>query len=240
MKKVDVLAIGAHPDDVELGCGGTLAKMIAEGKTVAILDLTRGELGTRGTAETRKQEAAEAAAILGITERQNLGLPDGFLENSREYQMKIVEWIRYYQPDIVFANAIEDRHPDHGKGSKLASDACFLSGLRKIETTFQGEKQVEWRPKHVFHYIQWKNIEPDFVVDISEHMETKIKSCLAYKTQFYDPNSDEPMTLIATKDFLESLTYRAQDLGRLSGVAHAEGFTSERKICLKNFDGIVW
>lgn len=240
MKKIDVLAIGAHPDDVELGCGGTLAKMISEGKTVAILDLTQGELGTRGTAETRKQEAADAAAILGITERKNLGLPDGFLENSREYQMAIVEIIRYYQPEIVFANAIEDRHPDHGKASKLISDACFLSGLRKIETAYEGVAQNAWRPKHVFHYIQWKNIQPDFVVDISEHMETKIKSCLAYKTQFFDPNSNEPMTPIATKDFLESLTYRAQDLGRLSGVSHAEGFTSERLICLKNFDGIVW
>ena len=240
MRKVDVLAIGAHPDDVELGCGGTLAKMISERKKVAILDLTQGELGTRGTAQTRKQEAADAAAILGVSDRKNLGLPDGFLENSKAYQMEIVKMIRYYQPDLVFANAIEDRHPDHAKASKLVSDACFLSGLRKIETTYEGNVQETFRPKHVFHYIQWKSITPEFVVDISEHMETKIQSCLAYKTQFFDPNSDEPMTPIATKDFLESLTYRAQDLGRLSGVAHAEGFTSERLICLKNFDGIVW
>lgn len=237
--KVDILAIGAHPDDVELGCGGTLAKLISEGKKVAIIDLTQGELGTRGTKETRKEEAEEAAKILGISARENLKMKDGFINNSEEYQMRIVKMIRKYQPEIVFANAIDDRHPDHAKASKLASDACFLAGLRKIETELDGAAQESWRPKHVFHYIQWKNIKPEFVIDISSFMDKKIASCLAYKTQFYDPKSNEPMTPIATKDFQESLTYRAQDLGRLSGVEYAEGFTSEKLIALKNFEGIV-
>ena len=237
--KVDVLAIGAHPDDVELGCGGTIAKLISEGKTVAIVDLTRGEMGTRGTDLTRKQEAADAARILKISHRENLGMKDGFLQNSEEYQMQIVKMIRKYQPEIVLANAIDDRHPDHAKGAKLVSDACFLSGLIKIETELDSQTQTAWRPKHVFHYIQWKNVTPEFVIDISDFMETKVEACMAYKTQFYDPNSNEPMTPIATKDFQESLTYRAQDLGRLSGVAYAEGFTSERLLALKNFDGIV-
>lgn len=237
--KVDILAIGAHPDDVELGCGGTLAKLISEGKKVAVVDLTQGELGTRGTNITRAQEAAEATKILGFSARENLKMKDGFLLNSEEYQMQIVKMIRKYQPEIVFANAIEDRHPDHAKGAKLVSDACFLAGLTKIETEIDGAQQKAWRPKHVFHYIQWKNITPDFVVDISDFMEKKIEACLAYKTQFYDPASKEPMTPIATKDFLESLTYRAQDLGRLSGVAFAEGFTTEKLLAFKNFDGIV-
>lgn len=237
--KVDILAIGAHPDDVELGCGGTIAKLVAEGKKVAIVDLTRGELGTRGTDETRAEEAREGAEILGVVDRRNLKMKDGFLLNIEENQMKIVEMIRYFKPEIVLANAIEDRHPDHAKGAKLVSDACFLAGLRKIETVFQGESQEAYRPKQVFHYIQWKEIKPDFVVDISEHMDRKIKACLAYKTQFYDPSSKEPVTPIATKDFLESLTYRAQNLGRLSGCQYAEGFTSEKLLALKNFENIV-
>ena len=237
--KVDILAIGAHPDDVELGCGGTLAKLISEGKKVAIVDLTQGELGTRGTNLTRAEEAAEASKILGISARENLKMKDGFLENSEEYQMKIVKMIRKYQPEIVLANAIEDRHPDHAKAAKLVSDACFLAGLTKIETSIDGENQQTWRPKQVFHYIQWKHITPDFVVDISDFMEKKLQACLAYKTQFYDPSSKEPMTPIATKDFLESLTYRTQDLGRLSGVSYAEGFTTEKLLAFKNFDGII-
>lgn len=237
--KVDVLAIGAHPDDVELGCGGTIAKLITQGKKVAIIDLTQGELGTRGTHETRALEAKNAAEILGISGRENLNMKDGFLVNSEDYQLRIIKAIRKYQPEIVFCNAIDDRHPDHAKAAKLVSDACFLSGLIKIETEYQGYQQESWRPKQVFHYIQWKNIKPDFVVDISGFLEKKIEACLAYATQFYDPNSTEPMTPIATKDFLESLTYRAQDLGRLSGVDYAEGFTTEKIIALKNFDGII-
>ena len=239
MIKVDFLAIAAHPDDVELGCGGTLAKLINDGKTVAIVDLTQGELGTRGTNLTRAEESANASKILGISARENLKLKDGFLNNTEEYQMEVVKMIRKYQPEIVLANAIDDRHPDHAKAAKLVSDACFLAGLIKIETSLNGETQKPWRPKQIFNYIQWKNVTPDFVIDISDFMEKKIEACLAYKTQFYDPNSKEPMTPIATKDFLESLTYRAQDLGRLSGVAFAEGFTTEKLIAFKNFDGIV-
>ena len=237
--KVDILAIGAHPDDVELGCGGTLAKLISEGKTVAVVDLTQGELGTRGTNVTRAEEAAESTRIMGYVNRENLKMRDGFLVNSEDYQMQIVKMIRKYQPDMVFANSIDDRHPDHAKASKLVSDACFLSGLVKIETSLDNESQKPWRPKHIFNYIQWKHITPAFVVDVSDFMEKKIEACLAYKTQFYDPNSTEPMTPIASKDFLESLTYRAQDLGRLSGVDYAEGFTTEKLIALKNFDGII-
>lgn len=237
--KVDVLAIGAHPDDVELGCGGTIAKLISEGKKVAIIDLTQGELGTRGTNETRAIEAKNAAEILGISARENLKMKDGFLINSEEYQLRIIKAIRTYQPEIVFCNAVDDRHPDHAKAAKLASDACFLSGLIKIETEESGKKQEKWRPKQVFHYIQWKNLEPDFVIDISGFLDKKIESCLAYKTQFYDPTSTEPTTPISSKSFLDSITYRAQDLGRLAGVEHAEGFTTEKTLALKNFDGII-
>ncbi|MDY0932213.1 MULTISPECIES: bacillithiol biosynthesis deacetylase BshB1 [unclassified Chryseobacterium] len=238
--KTDILAFGAHPDDVELGCGGTIAKLISEGKTCVIVDLTKGELGTRGTDQTRKEEATEAAKILGVAARENLGLKDGFLVNSEEYQMEIVKMIRKYRPEIVLANAIDDRHPDHAKAAKLVSDACFLAGLRKIETVLNDQVQEVWRPKQVFHYIQWKHIQPEFVIDISEHLEKKLEACMAFKTQFYDPTSKEPETPITSKDFYESLTYRAQDLGRLSGVTYAEGFTSEKLIALKNFDGIVW
>lgn len=237
--KTDILAIGAHPDDVELGCGGTIAKLISEGKTVAILDLTKGEMGTRGTAETRAEEAKKASEILGVSYRENLGMKDGFLLNVEENQIEIIKIIRKYRPEIIFANAIEDRHPDHAKAAKMVSDACFLSGLPKVETELNGHKQEAWRPKQVFNYIQWKHVKPDFVVDISDFMKVKIDACLAYKTQFYDPASTEPMTPIATKDFLESLTYRAQDLGRLSGVDFAEGFTSEKLLAFKNFDGII-
>jgi len=237
--KCDILAIGAHPDDVELGCGGTIAKLISQGKKVVIVDLTEGELGTRGTAETRADEANAAAKLLGISARENLKMKDGFLNNSELYQIKIVEKIRKYQPEIVFANAIDDRHPDHAKGAKLVSDACFLAGLKKVETFDNKVLQEVWRPKHIFHYIQWKNIVPEFVLDVTGFLDKKIEACLAYKTQFYNPESKEPVTPIATKDFLESLTYRAQDLGRLSGVEYAEGFTTEKLIALKNFDGIV-
>lgn len=237
--KIDVLAFGAHPDDAELGCGGTIAKLVSQGKKIAIVDLTQGELGTRGTSETRKLESEKAMEVLGLSARENLMMKDGFLESSEENLKRIVVAIRKYRPDIVFANAIDDRHPDHAKASKMVSDACFLSGLVKIETSFHGEKQEAWRPKQVFYYIQWKDLQPDFVVDISDFMKVKVEACLAYQTQFYNPDSKEPMTAIATKDFLESITYRAQNLGRLSGCAFAEGFTTEKTLILKNFDGIV-
>ncbi|NNC51239.1 MAG: bacillithiol biosynthesis deacetylase BshB1 [Flaviramulus sp.] len=231
--KLDILAFGAHPDDVELGCGGTLAKEVSNGKKVGIIDLTRGELGTRGTIETRKKEATASANILGVTVRENLGFADGFFVNDKTHQLEIIKTLRKYQPEIVICNAVDDRHIDHGKGSKLVSDACFLSGLIKIATIDEnGKAQKAWRPKQVYHYMQWKNIEPDFVVDISGFIKTKMKSVLAYKTQFYDENSNEPETPISSKNFAESIIYRARDLGRLVGVEHAEGFTVERYVAV--------
>lgn len=227
--KLDILAIGAHPDDVELGCSGTLAKEISLGKKVGILDLTRGELGSRGTAETRDKESIEASKTLGIQVRDNLGFRDGFFVNDEVHQLEIIKIIRKYKPEVVFCNAIEDRHIDHGKGSKLASDACFLSGLRRIETNLENTLQEAWRPKHVFHYIQWQPIEPDFVVNISGFIDKKIDAVKAYKTQFYDPkNTNEPNTPISNLNFLESVTYRAKDFGRIVGVDYAEGFTTEK------------
>jgi bacillithiol biosynthesis deacetylase BshB1 len=232
--KLDILAFGAHPDDVELGCSGTILKEISLGKTVGIIDLTRGELGTRGSAAIRDQEANDAAKILGVSVRENLNMRDGFFVNDEKHQLEVIKMIRKYQPEIVLCNAIEDRHIDHGKGSKLVSDACFLSGLLKIETILDGQIQKPWRPKVVYHYIQWKNIEPDFVVDITGFADKKIDSILAYRSQFYDPNSKEPESPISSKNFLESLNYRSRDLGRLTGVEFAEGFTVERYLAVNS------
>ncbi|MCZ8146075.1 bacillithiol biosynthesis deacetylase BshB1 [Flavobacterium sp.] len=237
--KLDILAFGAHPDDVELGCSGTLAKEVALGRKVGIVDLTRGELGTRGSVEIRNQESAKASEILGIHVRENLDFRDGFFTNDEAHQMKIIQLLRKYQPDIVICNAIDDRHIDHGKGSKLVSDACFLSGLRKIVTEWEGSVQLAWRPKAVYHYIQWKPIEPDVVVDITGYMDQKMASILAYGSQFYDPNSKEPETPIATKNFLDSVRYRAQDLGRIVGVEHAEGFTVERYVAVHSLQDLI-
>ncbi|WP_224491073.1 bacillithiol biosynthesis deacetylase BshB1 [Robertkochia flava] len=239
--KLDILAIGAHPDDVELGCGATLAKEIANGKKVGIIDLTRGELGTRGTAEIRDEEAAEAARRLGVVVRENLEFADGFFVNDKAHQLEVIRMIRKYRPEIVLCNAIDDRHIDHGKGSKLVSDACFLSGLRKIDTKFDGddEWQEPWRPKRGYHYIQWKPIEPDFVMDVSGFMEAKMNAIEAYASQFYDPKSNEPSTPISSKNFFDSLDYRARDLGRLIGVEHAEGFTTERYVAVKQLDDLI-
>ncbi|MBF4469808.1 bacillithiol biosynthesis deacetylase BshB1 [Flavobacterium sp. HJJ] len=232
--KLDILAFGAHPDDVELGCSGTILKEISLGKMVGIIDLTRGELGTRGSAEIRDEEAAAAAKILGVSVRENLNMRDGFFVNDEKHQLEIIKMIRKYQPEIVLCNAIDDRHIDHGKGSKLVSEACFLSGLMKIETILDGEIQKAWRPKLVYHYIQWKNIEPDFVVDITGFTDKKIEAILAYSSQFYDPDSKEPESPISSKNFLESLNYRSRDLGRLTGVEHAEGFTAERYLAVNS------
>jgi bacillithiol biosynthesis deacetylase BshB1 len=227
--KLDILAIGAHPDDVELGCGATLAKEVTNGKKVGIIDLTRGELGTRGTAETRDEEANNAANVLGVHTRINMKFADGFFINNKEHQLEIIKMIRFYKPEIVICNAIDDRHIDHGKGSQLVSDACFLSGLRKIETSFKNDTiQEPWRPKAVYHYIQWIDIEPDIVVDVTGFMDKKMESVLAYKTQFFDPSSKEPETPISSKNFTDSITYRARNLGRLVGVEFAEGYTVER------------
>ncbi|QYJ68099.1 bacillithiol biosynthesis deacetylase BshB1 [Flavobacterium litorale] len=232
--KLDILAFGAHPDDVELSCGATVAKEVSLGKKVGIVDLTRGELGTRGTAEIRDEEAAEAANILGVTVRENLRFRDGFFTNDEAHQLEVIKMIRKYQPNIVICNATDDRHIDHGKGSKLVSNACFLSGLRKIETTINGVQQSAWRPNVVYHYIQWKNLAPDFVVDVTGFMDTKVASLMAYKSQFYDPSSNEPVTPIATKNFKESIHYRAQDLGRLINSEYAEGFTVERYLAVNS------
>ncbi len=226
--KLDILAIGAHPDDVEMSCGATIAKEIAAGKVVGILDLTRGELGTRGSAEIRSKEAKEAARILGVKVRENLGLSDGFFQNTKEAQLAVIRMIRKYRPEVVLCNAVEDRHIDHGKGSKLSSDACFLSGLRRIETELDGESQQAWRPRHVYHYIQWKELEPDFVVDVSGYMDKKLEAVFAYRSQFYDENSKEPETPISSKNATESLRYRNRNLGRLIGTEYGEGFTVER------------
>lgn len=232
--KLDILAFGAHPDDVELGCSGTIAKEVTLGKKVGIVDLTRGELGTRGSVEIRNSESAKASEVLGVVVRENLDMRDGFFINDEAHQLKIIQMLRKYRPEIVLCNAITDRHIDHGKGSKLVSDACFLSGLVKIETEINGENQQAWRPKVVYHYIQWQNIEPDFVVDISGYMDIKMESVLAYGSQFYDPNSKEPVTPITSKNFLDSIKYRAQDLGRLVGVEYAEGFTTERCLAVNS------
>lgn len=226
--KLDILAIGAHPDDIEMSCGATIAKEVANGRTVGVLDLTAGELGTRGSAAIRKQEAIAAAEILGISVRENLELADGFFKNDKASQLEVIKMIRKYQPEIVFCNAINDRHIDHGKGSNLASDACFLSGLRRIETEMDGEKQDAWRPKWVYHYIQWIEIEPDIVVDVSGFMEKKLASVFAYKSQFYDSESTEPETPISSKNTMESLSYRNKNFGRLIGTEAGEGFTVER------------
>lgn len=237
--KLDILAFGAHPDDVELGCGGTIAKEVSLGKKVGIIDLTRGELGTRGSVEIRNQESEAGAKILGVSIRENLDMRDGFFINDEAHQVEIIKMIRKYQPEIVLCNAIDDRHIDHGKGSKLVSDACFLSGLMKIETELNGDKQVAWRPKLVYHYMQWKNGTPDFVVDITGFNDKRIKAILAYSSQFYNPESNEPETPIASKNFLESLNYRVQDLGRLIGTEFAEGFTVERCLAVNSLENLM-
>lgn len=237
--KLDILAFGAHPDDVELGCGATLAKEISLGKKAGIIDLTRGELGTRGSAEIRDEEARKAGEILGIAIRENLRFRDGFFVNDETHQLEVIKMIRKYRPEIVLCNAIDDRHIDHGKGSKLVSDACFLSGLRRIETEVDGVAQEAWRPKVVYHYIQWKSINPDFVVDVTGFIDKKVAAILAYGSQFYEPNSNEPTTPIATKNFLDSLHYRSQDLGRLIGTDYAEGFTAERYLAVSSLENLM-
>ena len=225
--KLDILVMAAHPDDAELAVSGTIAGAIAQGKKVGIVDFTRGELGTRGTPEIRLAESAAASLVLGIHARENLELADGFFQNDRESQMKLIEVIRKYQPEIVLANALEDRHPDHGKGAALAIDACFMSGLRKIETGLPA-----WRPKHLYHYIQDRYLEPDFVVDISAHWELKEKAIRAFKSQFFDPNSTEPASYISSPDFLNFIQARAQEMGHKIGVKYGEGFQSQSPIQL--------
>lgn len=237
--KVDILAIGAHPDDVELSCSGTLAKEISKGKKAAILDLTRGELGTRGSADIRDAEAKEAAKILGVSTRYNLNFKDGFFKNDLEHQLQLITYIRHLQPDVILCNATDDRHPDHGRAARLVIESCFLSGLLKVETSFEGKSQEAWRPSQLYHYIQWNNETPDFVVDISSEMDTKIAAVKAYASQFYTPNATAPDTPISSQNFLDSITYRAADLGRLIGVDFAEGFTTNRLLAVQSISDLI-
>jgi len=237
--KIDILAIGAHPDDVELSCAGTLAKEIAHGKQVAILDLTQGELGTRGTAEIRAKEAKDAANILGVTARYNLNFADGFFENNKAHQLQLAAYIRLLKPDMVLCNAVEDRHPDHGRAAALVVESCFLSGLQQVKTTYEGQSQDAWRPKQVYHYIQWNDAQPDFVVDISTHMDTKLEAVNAYASQFFNPKTSAPETPISSQNFLDSVKYRAANLGRLIGVDHAEGFTAARLLAVDRINDLL-
>ena len=239
--KLDLLVFGAHPDDAELGAGATIAKEVALGKKVGIIDLTRGELGTRGSAQIRDKEAAEAAKILGIALRENMKFADGFFRDDREHQIALIRMIRKFRPETVLCNAIDDRHIDHARGSTLVHNACFLSGLVKIETQLAGETNVQepWRPKQVYHYIQWKNLTPDFVVDVTGFMEKKLRAIAAYASQFYDPENAAPNTPISSKNFQESVEYRGKDLGRLVGVGFAEGFTADRFVAVESLGDLI-
>lgn len=237
--KLDILAFGVHPDDVELGCAGTIMAAIDQGKKVGIVDLTRGELGTRGTPATRTQEAAAAANIMGVSIRENLNMADGFFANDEAHQRKIISIIRKYKPDIILANAPEDRHPDHGRSAKLVSDAAFLSGLRKVESMLDGVAQEVWRPAYTFHYIQDRFIQPSFVIDITKYMDRKIEAVLAYSTQFNSPDNSEPQTYISSPQFLETVKARALMLGKRIGVGYAEGYITEKIIGFSNFDAII-
>lgn len=241
--KLDILAIGAHPDDVELSCSGTLMKHIDLGYKVGIIDLTQGELGTRGTPEMRLQEAKDAAKIMGVSARENLNMADGFFKNDKTHQLELIRAIRKYQPEIVFANAIQDRHIDHGRGSALISNACFLSGLLKIKTFDNNEAQQHWRPKVVYHFIQDRYVKPDFVVDITAYNDRKMESIKAYRSQFfnekYENNSKELQTPISGQDFLDFIVARSREMGRPIGATYAEGFTVERTIGVKNIFDLV-
>src|SRR4051812_30202741 len=237
--RVDILAFGVHPDDVELGCSGTILASITQGKKVVVVDLTRGELGTRGTADTRKTEAANAAKAMGVHARENLEMADGFFQNDETNIRKVIVAIRKYQPEIVLCNAPEDRHPDHGRSAKLVADATFLSGLRKIETSFDGKQQQAWRPTYVFHYIQDRYLKPDFVFDISDYHDKKIEAILCYTTQFNNADSSEPQTYISTPDFLNTVKSRALMLGKRIGVKYAEGYISSKIPGISSFDTFI-
>ncbi|MDZ7933849.1 MAG: bacillithiol biosynthesis deacetylase BshB1 [Emticicia sp.] len=238
--KLDLVVLAAHPDDAEMSCGGTIASAIAQGKKVGIIDFTRGELGTRGTPEIRAKESAAASKILNISARENLGFRDGFFKNDEEHQMKLIAAIRRYQPDVVLANAIEDRHPDHGKGAALAVDACFYSGLRMIQTfDANGTPQQAWRPKALYHYIQDRFIKPDLVVDISNYWDLKEASIRAYKSQFHDPNSTEPESYLTSPEFLEFLKARSQEMGHMIGAKFGEGYTKTKTIGIKDFFSLI-
>lgn len=232
--KLDILAFAAHPDDVELAASGTVLAHLALGKKVGIVDLTRGELGTRGSATLRDEEAANSATILGITTRDNLNMRDGFFTNDETHQLRVIEMVRKYQPEIVLANSEFDRHTDHGKAAQLVHDACFLAGLRKIETQHNGTTQNAWRPKAIYHYIQDYHTQPDVLVDITPYFETKLKSIKAFSSQFYNPDSNEPESPISSADFLHFIEARAREFGRAIGVRYAEAFTVKRPIGTSN------
>ncbi|MBV8251654.1 MAG: bacillithiol biosynthesis deacetylase BshB1 [Chitinophaga sp.] len=237
--KLDILAIAVHPDDVELGCAGTLMMHAAKGMKTGVVDLTRGELGTRGTPELREKEAQAAAKIMGLEVRENLGLADGFFRNDTMEQLAIIAAIRKYRPEIVLANAIDDRHPDHGRAAKLIADSCFLAGLRKVSTQQDGEEQQAWRPKQVFHFIQDRYLEPDFVLDISPVMDRKLDAIKAFTTQFLAPKDNEPQTYISSSGFFDSVVYRAKMMGKMVGVEYAEGYTTSKKIGIRNFADLI-
>jgi len=240
MKEVEILAIGAHPDDVELGCAGSISLSISQGKTVAIIDLTQGELGTRGTAEMRREEALSAAAVLGVGQRINMQFRDGFFQNDEAHQLALISKIRSFRPQLILCNASHDRHIDHGRANKLVNDACFLSGLEKINTKdSKGNIQDPWKPKLILEYIQWMDIEPHIVVDISSHLEHKLNAVKEYKSQFFDPKSKEAETPISSKNFIESVSYRAKNFGRLIGTEAGEGFTSKSLLSTSNLFDLV-
>ncbi len=238
--KLDILAFAAHPDDTELSCAGTLAMHVSNGDKVGVVDLTRGEMGTRGTPEIRDEEAKNSADILGLSIRDNLGFFDAYFVNDKAHQHEVVRSIRKYQPDVILANAIYDRHPDHGRASKLVVDACFLSGLAKVETkNDDGTNQTPWRPRAVYHYIQSQFITPDFIVDVSEHWETKMKAIKAFKSQFFDPNNSEPETYISSPQFMEMLESRGKELGHSIGVKYGEGFTKDRHLGIRDLKDLL-
>lgn len=233
--KLDILAIAAHPDDVELGCAGTILGHLAKGDKVGILDLTRGELGTRGTPEIRLAEATEAARVLGVQTRENVGIRDGFFRNDETHQLQLVPYIRKYRPEIVLLNATEDRHPDHGRGAVLINDACFLSGLRQIQTfDANGKPQEPWRPKFLYHFIQDRYLKPDFIVDITPYWPQKVEAIRAFRSQFFNPSSQEPTSYISTPDFLDFVRARAEEMGHAIGVKYGEGFTTNRAVGVGN------
>jgi bacillithiol biosynthesis deacetylase BshB1 len=229
MIKLDILVLPVHPDDAELGCAGTLLKHAATGKKIGIVDLTRGELGTRGSAEIRDKEAALSSQILGLTVRENIGLPDGFFQNTKAFQLKVIEIIRKYRPEIIITNAFQDRHPDHGRASELVEASVFLSGLRKIETQLDGQPQQEWRPRLLLHFIQDMYIRPDIVVDVTPYWDKKIESIHAFGSQFFNPDwENEPQTYISTPEFIHVVEARAREFGKTIGVKFGEGFTSRK------------
>ncbi len=240
MLKLDILVLSVHPDDAELGCAGTILKHIALGKKVGVVDLTRGELGTRGTAEIRAKEAAASAKILGLAARENLGLPDGFFQNDKEHQLKVIAAIRKYQPQIIITNAYHDRHPDHGRASDLVETATFLSGLRKIETSIDGEPQQPWRAELLLHFIQDEYIKPDILVDVTDYWDKKVESINAFGSQFFNPNwENEPQTYISSPEFIEIIEARAREFGKVIKVKYAEGFTSRKILGVDNLFNLL-